>query len=121
MQKTVLVVDDFDDIREVLKILIELQGYRVVEATDGREAVQMARKYIPDLILMDISMPAFDGLEGTREIRKHPELDATPILAVTAHGQQYRDQALAAGCTDVIDKPVAMENIAGIIELHLKK
>lgn len=117
--KTVLVVEDFDDIREAMKILIELHGYDVVEATDGHQAVEMARKHRPDLILMDISMPAFDGIQATREIRRFGELAHIPIVAVTAHGQHYREQAIAAGCHDVVDKPVIIDNIASLIEKHI--
>ena len=119
MAKTILVVEDFDDIRAAMRILIELHGYKVIEATDGHEAVEMARRHRPDLILMDLSMPAFDGITATKEIRSFPELTQIPILAVTSYETHYTEQALAAGCSAVVEKTRFMQNIAGEIEKYL--
>ena len=99
MAKTILIVEDFDDIRDLMRILIEVHGFRVVEATGGREAVDLAREFRPDLILMDLAMPAFDGIRATREIRNDPELKRIPIVAITSHNHAFHDEALAAGCT----------------------
>jgi len=115
MAKTILVVEDFDDVRDAMSIIIELLGYDVVLATDGHEAVAQAKKHLPGLIFMDIAMPVFDGIAATREIRSIAELAGVPILAVTAHGQHYREEALAAGCTEVIDKPLVFEDIGKVI------
>lgn len=119
MSKTILIVEDFDDVRQAVQIMLELHGYRVIEATDGHEAVEMARIHRPDLILMDISMPAFDGISATREIRTFSELAATPIIAVTSHGDQYRSQALEAGCNDVVHKTKFMQDIPGFVRKYL--
>ena len=99
MAKTILIVEDFDDIRDLMRILIEVHGFRVIEAADGREAVDLAREFRPDLILMDLAMPAFDGIRATREIRNDPELKRIPIVAITSHNHAFHDEALAAGCT----------------------
>ena len=99
MAKTILIVEDFDDIRDLMRILIEVHGFRVVEATGGREAVDRAREFTPDLILMDLAMPAFDGIQATRELKNDPELRDIPIVAITSHNHAFHDEALAAGCT----------------------
>jgi len=109
--KTVLVVEDFDDIRDALKILVELQGYRVITASDGHQAIDQARRHHPDLILMDIAMPLIDGIEATRQIRSDPTVSSIPIIAVTSYSKTFHDEALAAGCNDVIEKPAIMNDI----------
>jgi len=95
--------------------LIELQGYQVVEATDGREAINQAKETRPDLILMDLSMPAFDGIEATRQIKNDPRLQHIRIVAVTSHVGHYRDLALAAGCDRVIDKPDLLRDMEKLL------
>jgi Response regulators consisting of a CheY-like receiver domain and a winged-helix DNA-binding domain len=110
--KTVLVVEDFEDVRDAMKILVELQGYRVLTASDGREAVEKARQYHPDLILMDIAMPLVDGIEATRQIKSDSSVSEIPIVAVTSFSRQYHDEALAAGCDRVLEKPSVMGDIA---------
>ena len=109
--KTVLVVEDFEDIRDAMRILVELQGYQVITATDGREAISKAREFLPDLILMDIAMPLVDGIEATREIRSDPKLSDIKIIAVTSYSHYFHDEALAAGCDSVIDKPTLMDDV----------
>ena len=109
--KTVLVVEDFDDVRDAMKILVELQGYEVVTASDGREAVEKARQYHPDLILMDIAMPLVDGIEATRQIKSDSSVAGIPIVAVTSFSRQYHDEALEAGCSCVLEKPDVMSDL----------
>ena len=105
---TVLVVDDFADSREVLRRLLELHGYRVAEATDGVQAVEAARAYCPDLILMDLNMPRMDGLTAAQHIRAVKGLcEGVPIIAVTAYDTYgMREAALDAGCDDYLTKPL---------------
>jgi CheY-like chemotaxis protein len=110
--KTVLVVEDFDDVRDAMKILVELQGYKVVTASDGREAVIKAREFHPDLILMDIAMPLVDGIEATRQIKSDSSVSSIPVVAVTSFSRQYHDEALAAGCSCVLEKPTVMSDMA---------
>jgi len=104
--RKILVVDDFDDTRLMMKLWLEKQGYRVVEAEDGEEAVRMAEAERPDLIIMDIEMPQADGLDATRRIRQLQALRRTPIVAVSAYGaEEYRTRALSAGCNEYVSTP----------------
>lgn len=108
-QKTVMVVEDFDDTRLMMKTLLELEGCRVVEAANGQEAVDLAVKKPGelDLILMDLTMPVLDGYEATRRIRAQPETSDIPIVAVSAHcDTHWKGAALEAGCVECISKPV---------------
>lgn len=102
--RTILVVDDFDDTRLLLRTWLERRGFRVVEAVNGLQAVDQADTESPDLIIMDMQMPELDGLSATRRIRMAH--DSVPILAVSAYGaDQFRDLALAAGCNDYVSTP----------------
>jgi CheY-like chemotaxis protein len=104
---TVLVVEDQEDARHVLSIELRHWGCHVITATDGREAVKAALGERPDLILMDLNLPLLDGLAATEQIRAHGELDATPIIAVTAHDTYgIREAALEAGCQEYLLKPL---------------
>ena len=112
--RTVLIVDDFDDTRLLLRTWLERRGFRVVEAENGLQAIDRADTELPDLIIMDMQMPGLDGLSATRRIRKSH--DSVPILAVSAYGaEQYRDLALAAGCNDYVSTPFEPATLEGII------
>src|SRR5262245_26893090 len=120
--RTILIVDDFEDTRLLLRTWLERKGFRVVEAADGIEAVALARSESPDLIIMDVEMPQLDGLNATRQIREVKELCAVPIVAVSAYGaDQFRDQALAAGCDEYVSTPFEPDSLEGIIRslVHL--
>jgi len=105
-RRTILVVDDFDDTRLLLRTWLERRGFRVVEAADGVQAVNQAQHEFPDLIIMDVQMPKMDGLTATRRIRAVKELDGVPIVAVSAYGADlFREQALAAGCNEYVSTP----------------
>ena len=112
---TIMVVDDFDDTRLMLKLWLEKKGYRILEAENGEEAVDLANREHPDLIIMDIEMPYADGLDATRRIREHQALRETPIVAVSAYGaDEYRVRALAAGCNEYVStpfEPAALEQL----------
>ncbi|HEV2864491.1 MAG TPA: response regulator [Pyrinomonadaceae bacterium] len=104
---TILVVEDYEDTSLAMRLALEDQGYRIIEAADGARAVEMAETVRPEIILMDLHLPGLDGLEATRRIRQHPELRDTVIVAVTAHSDQdYRSQALTAGCNAFVSKPI---------------
>ena len=104
---TVLLAEDSEDARHVLSLELRHTGCRVLEASDGREAVETALTAHPDLILMDLHMPLLDGLAATEQIRAHDELDAVPIIAVTAFDTYgIREAALEAGCQDYLLKPL---------------
>jgi two-component system, cell cycle response regulator DivK len=103
----VLVVEDFEDTRSLMRLELEQRGFRVVEATDGEQGVELAFKESPDIILMDIGLPLIDGIEATRRIRLEESMRDVLIVALTAHHEtEYRAQALAAGCDAYLTKPV---------------
>lgn len=103
----VLVVEDFEDTRFLMRIELEQRGFRVVEATDGAQGVELALGERPDIILMDIGLPLLDGIEATRRIRHEDSMRDVLIVALTAHHEtEYRAQALAAGCDAYLTKPV---------------
>jgi CheY-like chemotaxis protein len=105
--KRVLVVDDFDDSRFSLSMLLKIEGYEVIEATDGAQAIEKALSDKPDLILMDLSLPVIDGLSATRQIRQSDAMKRVPIIALTAHDLiDIQSQAEDAGCTDYAPKPI---------------
>jgi len=114
--RTVLVVDDFDDTRLLLRTWLERRGFRVVEAENGLEAIDQAASESPDLIIMDMQMPQLDGLSATRRIRDLESFHSVPIVAVSAYGaDQFRDQALAAGCNEYVSTPFEPATLEGII------
>ncbi len=119
MRKTILLVEDTEDTRNVMKILLEMFGYTVIEAEDGQQAVESAKESHLDLILMDISMPVMDGLTATKEIRKLKKRTKIPIIAVTAHGKQFYKRAIEAGCNDLISKPIDFNTFQPFIEQYL--
>ncbi len=118
MTKKVLVAEDEADLRKMLKILLGIHGFEVIEARDGYEAVEKAVEEEPDLILMDMSMPVLGGVESTRAIRDHENLHDVPILAVTGYGEFYNSRARAAGCTDVLCKPLDFAQLKPLVERY---
>jgi CheY-like chemotaxis protein len=117
---TILVVDDSEDIRELVRLQLTRLGYRVVEASNRREAVEAVSEECPALILMDITMPVLDGIEATRMIRGMAEICGVVIIAFTAlHGGVSRASALAAGCDDYVQKPVALGQLSDLLKQHL--
>lgn len=104
---TVLLVEDTEDNRQMMRRLLEMSGYRVVEAINGIEAVEVANQIRPQIILMDLSLPFIDGLAATRRIRSLPGLSKVPIVAVSAHDTaDFHSEALDAGCNAYITKPI---------------
>lgn len=119
---TVLLVEDTEDNRFMMRRLLEMSGYRVVEATNGDEAVKLAEAEMPGLILMDLSLPVIDGLAATRLIRKLPKLEKTPIIAVSAHdSSDFLTEALQAGCNSYITKPIDFNELEQLIVRELGK
>ncbi len=120
--KTVLVVDDTEDIRELMCLQLTTLGYRAVEASNGREAVAAALRERPALILMDVSMPVLDGIGATRLIRETEGIGGVVIVAFTAlHSSESRRRALEAGCDDYVQKPISVTQLSDILERHLPK
>lgn len=121
-KKVFLVVEDFEDSRFMMRRLLEMAGYLVLEASDGEQAVKMALDARPALILMDLSLPKMDGLSATREIRKNPVLRKMPIVAVSAHDSpQTRAEALAAGCNEYVTKPIDFDNLNAVLKRYVAK
>ncbi len=109
----ILIAEDSPDIRALIEMLLSAAGHEVSSVTDGRAAVETARRERPDLILMDLSLPLLSGWEATRQIRSDPAASGIPILAVTAHAMHGdRERALAAGCDGFIAKPINEETFA---------
>ena len=114
---TVLLVEDFSDTRLMIKRALEMSDYRVIEAIDGHEAVEIARRECPDLILMDLNLPQMDGLTAARQIRECKEMCRdVPIIAITAHDTYgIREAALESGCNAYITKPFDFDELERVI------
>ncbi|MDT5263354.1 MAG: hypothetical protein QOC61_2358 [Acidobacteriota bacterium] len=112
----VLVVEDFEDNRFMMRRLLEMSGYRVVEAVNGNQAVEFAASASPDIILMDLSLPQLDGLAATRRIRAHEGGRTVPIIAVSAHDSaDFHAEALAAGCNEYVTKPIDFDQLVHLL------
>jgi len=117
---TVLVVEDDGDIRGILSLWLQGQGYRVLVAGDGAEAVEVARRGCPGLVLMDMSLPNLDGISATERILEIEELCHMPILACSAHSVgDWMSKALAAGCRDYVTKPVDFASLSRLLQQYL--
>ena len=113
----ILIVDDYDDAREVLTVLLELAGHSVLQAANGVEAVSIATRLQPDVILMDLAMPIMDGLAATRLLRADPRTCGIRIVALTANGNdvKWRNAALQSGCDDCYAKPLNFESLRDML------
>ena len=106
MNKTILVVEDQEDNRQILRDLLANAGYEMIEAEDGEQALVKVVEHKPDLILMDIQLPLLDGYEATRRIKADPELKHIPIIVVTSYALSGdEEKARAAGCEAYVAKP----------------
>ena len=118
--KTILVVEDQEDNRQILRDLLGSAGLRMIEAHDGEEALSVAQSQRPDLILMDIQLPLVDGYEATRNIKRDPELKDIPIIAVTSYALSGDEQkAREAGCDAYMAKPYSPRALLARIEQFL--
>ena len=116
-QATILLVEDFDDTRLMMKLWLMKKGYRVVEAENGEEAIAIAEELHPDLIIMDMMMPGLSGLDATHRIREYQSLQRTPIVAVSAYGaDEYRAKAIAAGCNEYVSTPFEPDELGALIK-----
>ena len=117
MKPSVLIADDSADTRALLRFWLEAQRWRVVEATNGQEAVELARGECPDLILMNMLMPVLDGVGATRRIRERAGgCGAVPIVAMSSHPSDgARASALAAGCGSFVVHPLDLERLGDLI------
>lgn len=119
-KKLFLLVEDFEDSRFMMRRLLEMAGYAVIEASDGEQAVALAISEQPELILMDLSLPKLDGLAATRQIRQYKEAENTPIVAISAHDSpESRTEALAAGCNEYVTKPIDFDQLGEVLKHFL--
>jgi CheY-like chemotaxis protein len=117
----ILLVEDNEMNRDMLSRRLRRKGYTVVIAEDGERGLELARSEVPDLILMDMSLPVMDGWTTTQEIKADPSTSGIPVIALTAHAMSGdRERALAVGCHDYDTKPVDLERLLGKIEALLR-
>ena len=120
MKKRILVIEDQEDNRQIVRDLMTASGYELIEATTGEDGIAMAGREKPDLILMDIQLPGIDGYEVTRRIKANPQLNAIPIIAVTSYALSGDDKkAFAAGCDAYVTKPYSPRLLLAKIREYL--
>lgn len=119
MSKKVLIVEDYADMRRMMRILIHRLGYDVIEAEDGYDALGKTVKHHPDLILMDLAMPVLDGFTATKLIRNIKGCEEIPIVVLSAYGDNYYKKAVEAGCNEVINKPLHFDRIEPLLSQYL--
>ena len=116
----IMVVEDYDDTRLLLKQALEGLGYSVLEASNGQEAVDLAGREHPDLILMDLDLPILDGIAATQRIRRQADLEKVPIVAVTAYPMSYTHvKAFAKGCDEYMRKPIDISDLESVVRRYL--
>ena len=119
--ETVMVVDDSDDIRQLICLGLRCKGYLVLEAANGEEAVELATRSHPGLILMDLSMPVMDGFEATRRIKALPGYCDVPVVAISAFcDPSNKHKALEAGCVECVSKPIDFPSFDSLVSRYLQ-
>ena len=114
--KRILIIEDTADNRQIMRDLLTHAGYDLLEAVDGAEGVEQAKRHRPDLILMDIQLPVLDGYEATRRIKADPDLASIPIIAVTSYALSGDDtKTRAAGCDGYIAKPFSPRQLLAAV------
>ena len=120
--RKILLVEDNEMNRDMLSRRLMRKGYEVIIAVDGQEGVEAAKNELPDLILMDLSLPVLDGWDATRQLKAWPQTKHIPIIALTAHAMASdRETALVAGCDDFDTKPVEWSRLLEKLQHHLKE
>ena len=120
MKKTILVIEDNEDNRRIMRDLLTSGGYEVIEAVTGEEGVTAAEAYHPDLILMDVQLPGMDGYEATKRIKANHNLQKVPIIMVTSYALSGDDvKAFEAGCDDYVSKPFSPRKLLAKIREYL--
>jgi len=117
---TILIVEDSEDIRAALRLMLKLHGFNVRETDDGESAIRQAIEIQPDMILMDVTLPGIDGIEATRAIRGQENCRDIPLIIISAHdGEDVSERARAAGATDFCSKPIEFSYLIVLINKHL--
>jgi len=120
VNKRILVVEDQEDNRRILRDMLGNAGYELVEVETGEEALRTVETQRPDLILMDIQLPVMDGYEAARRIKSNPDMNAVPIIAMTAYALAGDEaKALAAGCNAYISKPFSPRALLAKVREYL--
>jgi CheY-like chemotaxis protein len=119
-QSKILIIEDNEQNRYLVTFILESRGYRVIQATNGREGIALAEQTEPALILLDIQLPGMDGYAVARELRSNPAFDQVPIVAVTSYAMVGdQEQILASGCNGYIEKPIDPKTFVDDVEQHL--
>ncbi len=117
---TVLIVEDLDDSRFMLRRLLELEGFDVIEARDGAVALETLRKHACDVVLLDLRLPNIDGFQVTRALRATTQFQTIPIIILSAlDDEHHRTEARAAGCNDYLTKPIDLERLTMLLKKHI--
>ena len=120
MNEPILVIEDNDLNRELVTDLLEANGFIVYQAHEAEEGLRLAREHMPDLVLMDLSLPGMDGLAATRALREDPSIQHLTVIALTAHAMKGDEQtALQAGCDGYLTKPIDTRTFAGKIRTFI--
>src|SRR3982750_4731166 len=120
VQPTILIVEDDDDSRLMLKTLLEMKGYSVMEASNGVQATEMIASQRPSMLIMDLQLPKLHGFAVTRHVRQSEDTRNIPIVIISGHDPtQHRPLALAAGCNEYLTKPIDFEKLDGLLSRFL--
>lgn len=118
----VMLVEDFRDTREMMRRMLETHGCRVVEASNGQEAIELSQRGGLDLVLMDLNMPVLDGFNATLRIREYERTRDVPVVAVTAYDSaESRAAAGAVGCCDYVVKPIDLDHLSTLLKRLLPR
>lgn len=121
-RRKIMVVEDYDDTRYFLKQLLEKKGYQVLEAANGQEAIEVAQREHPDLIVMDLDLPILDGIGATQYLRQQPDTKHLPIVAVTAYPMSFtRVKAFAKGCDEYLRKPIDFDEFEKVLMRYVAR
>ena len=116
---TVLIVEDDDNTLFMLKTVLVSKGYRVLEAWDGKQALEMAETHNPDLLLLDIQLPRLNGLGVIHRLRENARLESLPIVVMTGHSpEEYRGSAISSGCDDFLLKPIDFDRLDILLDYY---
>jgi len=120
MKKNILVVDDVERNMRLFSDLLEVKGYTVIKAMNGKEGVELAEKTKPDLILMDIQMPIMDGMEAIKILKNRESTKSIPIIALTSYAMRDdKERILSAGCNGYLAKPVVIREFLSMVAEHV--
>ncbi len=116
MKEKILIVEDNPQNMRLVEMVLRTQNYTLLRATDGEEALDMAKRERPDLIIMDIQLPKMNGLEVTRKLRETPAFSHTPIIGVTAYAMKGdRERVIESGCDAYLSKPISTRELPGVV------